>query len=137
MDKHVNILGILCIVFGGMGLIAAAVVFILLVGTGIASGVASGEGEAMAVLSIIGIIIAGIAIISSLPSLIVGIGLLKYKQWARILGIIVAIINLPGFPVGTAIGIYGLWVLFNDDTIRLFEQGGPAPVQTQAPAQPA
>ena len=52
-----------------------------------------------------------------------GYGLLKYKSWARILAIILAILNLILFPIGTVIGIYTLWAMFNDETKALFEAG--------------
>lgn len=51
-----------------------------------------------------------------IPSLIAGIGLLKQKSWARTLAIIVAIVALAGFPLGTAAGIYTLWVLTQKET---------------------
>ena len=57
----------------------------------------------------------------SLPGLIAGIGLLKFKSWARILGIVLCAICLIGIPFGTIFGVYGLWVLLTKDTERLFE----------------
>ena len=46
-----------------------------------------------------------------IPSLVAGIGLLKQKGWARIVAIILALLALTSFPIGTAAGIYTLWVL--------------------------
>jgi len=40
-----------------------------------------------------------------------GIGLLKYRDWSRVIATILAIFMLFGFPFFTAIGIYALWVL--------------------------
>jgi len=48
------------------------------------------------------------------------IGLLRLRPWARIAGIVVSILSLVAFPLGTVLGIYGLWVLFSKDTERLF-----------------
>jgi ABC-type glycerol-3-phosphate transport system permease component len=56
--------------------------------------------------------------------ILAGYGLLKYKSWARILAIILALLNLILFPIGTVIGIYTLWVMFNDEAEALFEAGG-------------
>jgi len=64
----------------------------------------------------------------SLPGLIAGIGLLKLRPWARILGIVVAVLYLIHIPFGTIVGIYGLWVLFNKDTERLFAETQPSSV---------
>jgi len=50
-----------------------------------------------------------------------GYGLLKYKSWARILAIILAILNLILFPIGTALGIYTLVIMFNDEAEVLFK----------------
>ena len=44
-----------------------------------------------------------------------GSGLLQYKSWARVLSIIMSIFLLFKFPVGTAVGVYGLWVLFSQE----------------------
>ena len=44
-----------------------------------------------------------------------GAGLLQYKSWGRVLAIIMAILMLFKFPIGTAVGIYGLWVLFSHE----------------------
>ncbi len=62
------------------------------------------------------------------PGLITGFGLLSWKPWARILGIVLCAIQLIHIPLGTILGIYGLWVLLNSDTERLFSnrQSGPA-----------
>jgi hypothetical protein len=46
-----------------------------------------------------------------LPGLVGGLGLLYNKNWARIVVMIVGILCLPNFPLGTALGIYTFWVL--------------------------
>jgi hypothetical protein len=52
---------------------------------------------------------------------VAGYGLLNYKSWARILAIILAILNLCLFPIGTALGIYTLVIMFNQETEALFK----------------
>ena len=42
-----------------------------------------------------------------------GVGLLQYRDWARVLTIIMAVFMLFHFPIGTAIAIYAFWVLFS------------------------
>jgi hypothetical protein len=54
-----------------------------------------------------------------IPSLIAGIALLKQKGWARTLAIILAVLALSSFPIGTAAGIYTLWVLTQKETEQL------------------
>jgi hypothetical protein len=58
----------------------------------------------------------------SLPGLIIGIGLMQFRPWARIAGIVLSALDLVSVPpFGTALGIYGLWVLLNNETERMFE----------------
>jgi hypothetical protein len=55
--------------------------------------------------------------------LITGYGLLNYRPWARVIGIILSAISLINIPIGTVVGAYGLWVLLNKETERLFNTG--------------
>jgi hypothetical protein len=130
MQQHVKILAILHIVFGGLGLFAALIV--LLVFGGIASIVHLSDAAPDGVMggTIVGLIGAAISIfllVISLPQLIAGIGLLSFQPWARILMIILCVIELPGFPFHTALGIYGLWVLLSNEGAMLFNR--PAAVR--------
>ena len=67
-------------------------------------------------------------IFGGVTTLLAGIGLLKLEPWGRILAIIISAIDLLNVPIGTALGIYGLWVLLDSQTEALFEhRGTPAP----------
>ena len=63
----------------------------------------------------IGIAVAvGVAIVAVAGGIAAaGVGLLHYKTWGRVVAIIIAVIMLIEFPIGTAIGIYALWVLLS------------------------
>jgi hypothetical protein len=123
MTTHVKVLGGIYIALSSIGLLVALFVA-LAVGT--ASGIvgaAADPNDAAIAIPIIGI--AGTALVVflvavCLPGLVAGVGLLKGRPWARILGIIVAILNLIHIPVGTIVGIYGLWVLFSKETEQMF-----------------
>jgi hypothetical protein len=126
MENHVKILATLHIVFGALGLIAAllCVVFFGAIAGLIQTGAVGSETpDAQLAVPIVGIVFAFIVIVIvlfSLPGIITGLGLLRYREWARILGIVLAAISLPGVPFGTAMGVYGLWVLLNGETVKLF-----------------
>lgn len=47
----------------------------------------------------------------AIPSLAVGIGLYSHETWARPLGIVMGFLSLLSPVLGTALGIYTLWVL--------------------------
>ena len=50
-------------------------------------------------------------IIAFALAVVTGVALLQRKTWGRTLAIIAAVLALLTFPVGTALGIYTLWVL--------------------------
>ena len=119
MDTHVKVLGWLWIVVGVLGFLGAFCAFVAIAG----GGLISGEQEAIIATSITATVIGGFVFLLSIPDIIAGIGLLKYKSWARILAIILAVLNLLAFPIGTALGVYTLWALLNKETTPLFESG--------------
>jgi hypothetical protein len=118
MQQHVKILGWLFIIFSAF--FVAVGFFILAVLGGV--GVLSGDREAMYISGAVGVAVACILLILSVPGIVAGLGLFKYQQWARILAIILGALHLLSFPLGTALGIYTFWVLFNAQTILLFER---------------
>lgn len=123
MDTHVKVLGVLYIALSALGLLGA---LFLIVGMGTAAGIvgaAADSGDAAVAIPIIGIAgtaLVGFLLLLSLPGLITGFGLLKFQPWARILGLVLSALNLINIPFGTVLGVYGLWVLLNKDTERLF-----------------
>ena len=74
---------------------------------------------------LIGLCIAGFLLILSAPSIIGGWGLIKGKSWSRVLMIVISALHLLSFPIGTALGIYGLWVLLNEQSRQFLDGGGP------------
>ncbi len=82
------------------------------------------------VAMLIGLCIAGFLLILSAPAIIGGWGLIKGKSWSRVLMIVISALHLLSFPFGTALGIYGLWVLLNEQSRQLLE-GGRAPYTPQ------
>jgi hypothetical protein len=116
MEKHVTVLGILYIAFSVLGLLLAIIIFTSIVG----GGLISGDSEAMAITAIVGPAIALFFVLLSAPGLIGGIYLLKHRPWARILVLVLGFINLIEIPIGTALGIYTIWVLLKNETIQMF-----------------
>ena len=125
MAQHVKILAVLHIVLSALTLTAGLIMLLVFGGLAGLLGVTdlhqSDPGFlGIALLGSVGGLIFLILLLVSLPGLIGGIGLLQFKPWARILMIIVSALDLLGFPFHTALGIYGLWVLFNRETEQLF-----------------
>jgi len=74
---------------------------------------------AIPVVGIVGIVLVSLLLLLSIPGIILGAGLLKLRPWARVLGIVMSALDLLHIPIGTALGIYGLWVLLQPETERL------------------
>ena len=116
MKKHVTVIAALRIGFGVLGLVLAAFLFAAIVG----GGLISGDRDAIAITGVVGTAIAGFFAVLSVPYLIAGAGLLRFKSWARMLNLILAALDLANVPIGTLLGFYTFWVLLQDDTEELF-----------------
>jgi len=58
-----------------------------------------------------------IIIFISIPTLIAGIGLLTRQQWAPLFALIIGCLKLFSFPIGTAIGVYAIWIYAADQKL--------------------
>ncbi len=110
-------------VLGWIGLIIS-----ILAGLGlIIAGIAIGD-EALIVFLITGFVSLVVGVIGGLLYIFTAKGILNKKGWAKILGIILAILALSGFPIGTALGIWILVNFFSDEGKAWFEETPQAPV---------
>lgn len=116
MEKHINIVAALQIGLSIFNLLIALLIFTVLKLVGGFVDDANGE----TVLSIIADILAIVFIIVSIPGILAGLGLYKRKEWARVLTLILSVIEIFNFPFGTAIGIYSIWALIQPETVAAF-----------------
>jgi len=116
METHVKIVAWLYIGLGILGILAALIAFAAIVG----GGLISGDETAIRITTIVAIFVGLFVVLVSVPGIVAGIGLLSFKSWARVLAIILAVLNLPGFPIGTFLGIYSLWALLDSESSQLF-----------------
>lgn len=120
LDLHVTILGWFHIIGHAIFLVIGLFVFMLLTGI----GAASGEVEAVAVLGVVGSSVGLLLSALALPGLLSGYGLLTRKPWGRVLGMVVGLLNLINFPLGTVVGLYTLWVLLQETATAYFKVNG-------------
>ena len=141
MRQHVTVLGVLYIVLGAMVMIGALVVLLLFGGAaGVVGTIAQQEPDAkiaVPILAVLGLGICLLITILSVPGIIAGIGLIKFRPWARILALILSVFNLIHIPLGTVVGVYGLWVLLSSETEAIFRGIEPPPAAPQPPAPPS
>lgn len=116
MTQHIKTLGILWIVYGALGILAAVIIFFLLFGFSYIPDTVEGP----IILRAFAMGIGAFIVILSLPEIFAGIGLLGFREWGRILTLVVSFLNLLCFPFGTALSIYSLIILFNPETSDVF-----------------
>jgi O-antigen/teichoic acid export membrane protein len=116
MEKHVNVIAALQIGLSIFGIVVGIIILVILS----TIGVLVHDKDASFILPLIGYIIAIFIFLMSVPGIIAGIGLMKHKEWGRILTLILSVISLLNFPLGTAIGAYCIWALVQDETVALF-----------------
>lgn len=122
MATHVRVLAWLNIVLGALGMLFALVMF---AGAQILPAILmqfAGDDASipMAVIQVIATVVTSIILLMSLPCLVLGFGLHNFRPWARVLGLVLAAINLLNVPFGTAIALYSFWVLLKPETEALF-----------------
>jgi len=93
---------------GGLYLLGAVLVSLLLLGITITPVVRIGLGELVIMLTCV--VLGGVA----------GWGVLRWKFWARFLAGVVALFGLLAFPVGTLINGYILYLLFSKKGATVF-----------------
>lgn len=118
MEKHISIIGVLWIVLGSLGFVGGFILWGLLFGI---SFIPDMGYEAPFILRTAAVGAGLLLWILSIPKIIAGIGLLKHKEWARILALILSFLSLLNFPLGTALAVYSFVILIKEETIRVFK----------------
>lgn len=118
IQSHKRTLGVIHIVYGCM--IAISFLFIggvvnalfPFIAEEIAKDASSKNADEILLLvsGIIRSIFILLLIFSALPSIIAGVGLVSNKNWGLVMGLIAGCISIFGFPFGTAVGIYSIYV---------------------------
>ena len=118
MENHKKTLGILFIVSAVFQIIAMLVVGLFV--TFVAGIISSEEPDAhipAMIISLLSWLPAVVVLFVSVPSLIAGIALVSRQPWAPLMAMIVGCLKLFSFPFGTALGIYAIWVYFEDKKV--------------------
>ena len=112
LESHLNTLAILWMVVGGLFLIPAF--FILVFGGGVHM-ILHGREPISSILPFFIYLAGARLLILGSGGICVGIGLRQCQPWARIVAIILGVLALFHPPLGTALGVYTLWVLLSDE----------------------
>lgn len=119
MKNHITVLGWLQIALGVLDIFVALAVFGVLAGAGLLLGLAGGVSLPI-VGGVVGTIVGSLVALTAVPNLLAGFGLLGGHGWARVLTLILAVLNLLKVPWGTALAVYTFWVLTDEEARRFF-----------------
>jgi hypothetical protein len=129
VKTQVDFVGILFIVWGllttlvgvstlALGIGAVAVIASAARGGGVdvAAGVTAAAFTALAI----------IAMVWGAAHVVVGVPLRRHRPWSRLVALMLGAVDLLLLPYGTALGVYAIWILLNEDAKKLF-QLAPSP----------
>ena len=123
-SSHVDLAGTLFIVWGilttliGLSTLSLGVGAVAIITSASHGG---GSGQVAAGLTAAAFTtLAIIAIIWGIAHVVVGVPLRRHQPWARLVALMLSSVDLVLMPYGTALGVYALWVLLNEDTKSLF-----------------
>jgi len=121
LDDHKKILGILYVITGLLTVMLMMLLHAVFT-TIYAFAFSEADPEEQAIFQLImaigGYVQVFVIVVVGLPTLIAGIGLLMRQSWAMILALIVACFKLFSFPIGTAIGVYAIWIYSEDQKLK-------------------
>ncbi len=123
MARHVTILAILTTIWGALAMLVG--VSMLLLAAGPIAVLKAPQGQAVGLAAGF---MAGVFALTGLFALAWGAAhvwaatrLRRHDPLGRMVGLGLALVDLLVLPFGTALGIYGLWVLLTNEGRRMFE----------------
>lgn len=121
LDDHKRVLSILYVIsalFSIIGMLMLNVVLSLIFSL-VFNEIEQDERKIVElILSIVQYLPAFVIIFFSIPTLIAGIGLLTHQRWATLFALVIGCLKLFSFPLGTAIGIYAIWIYTQDQKLN-------------------
>lgn len=124
MRPHLQLLGILQLVWGAIGLLLGAAMLLLGVGA-VAIGIASAEERMAAGVTAGAFVLCGLALLAGGGlNAWAGGSLRRLESRGRTAVLGLGALNLFMLPFGTALSIYGYWVLLHNETRRAFLRPG-------------
>ncbi|MFZ0821784.1 MAG: hypothetical protein WAM91_17095 [Candidatus Acidiferrales bacterium] len=123
VQRNLQVLSILWLVCGSLEILAGVVLFVVAnVLFGIAMHLNGGAGGAEPFVHTILTIVGTAVGIKGILGIVAGWGLLQRETWARALIIVMGFLGILHIPLGTALGIYTIWVLLPNESAEEYER---------------
>lgn len=117
LTRRIDLVGYLHIAYGSVMLVLS--VFMFLAATvgvllfPLVAGWAVGAGASVTAALLLTAV--------GLPSILGGIGLIRRYSWARMLIIVMSVVDLFSIPIGTVLGVFSLWILLKNRALAEFK----------------
>ncbi len=120
MNSHVNLLGVLQVTWGAIGLVLAVSLLLLAGGAAAIVRMAPGDSWTAIMTALLFLVFAAALALGGWANMWVGRGLRHLRPAGRTGAFVVSVLNLFVLPFGTALAIYSFWVLLHNDARALF-----------------
>ena len=117
MESNIKLVAWLYIVLSVLCLVAAFIVVAIFA----VIGLLTYDKQGFIVFTLLSALCGFFAVIFCVPGILAGWGLFKYKQWARILALVLGVMSLPNFPLGTALGAFTIYTLLDERSMVVFK----------------
>jgi hypothetical protein len=113
VERHRQILAVLWLVLGLLGLLGGWLLLVLAQAQPwrFGGGAENMPPFAPRMVTQLFLGLGGLFLAVAALRIVAAVGLFAVQSWARVLTIVMAIVSLIEIPIGTAVGIYTLWVL--------------------------
>lgn len=120
MSTHIDLVGVLFIVWGLLTALVGVSTLALAVGAlAILDSTRGGMAARLTVAAFV--VLAAMALLWGASHVIVGVPLRQRRPWSRHLALVLGAVDVVLLPYGTALGCYTLWVLLGERAKALFE----------------
>ena len=120
MRSHVNLLGLLQLTWGGIGLLLAVSLLLLAAGAAAVARATAGAPLTAIATSLLFVVFAAALALGGCANAWVGRAIRRHRAPGRTGALLLAVMNLFVLPFGTALAIYTFWVLLHNDARALF-----------------
>lgn len=120
MRSHVNLLGILQLTWGGMGLLLGVSLLLLAGGAAAIALTMPGDPLTAAFTALLFVVFAVALALGGVANAWAGRAVRLHRSPGRTGALMLAVMNLFVLPFGTALAIYTFWVLLHNDARALF-----------------
>jgi hypothetical protein len=124
MASHVDFLGVLFILWGGLtALVGLSTLALGIAAVSLVTSASPGGPRGQLAAGLTAAAFTGLAVtamIWGLAHIGVGVPVRRHRPWARMLALMLGSVDLLLLPYGTALGIYTLWVMLNEEGKKLF-----------------